>query len=120
MFAINKAGNTVDIKINNVQGKAIIDSGAAVSIISKDFVDNHKLKVLAFNGTGYKLANGKLYKPLGQCKIKLNLMLEQKTKECELNIFVCDGLPVDVLIGFNLIKEFGIIIDGSQDRIYFS
>jgi hypothetical protein len=122
MIGLVGQGFEIACKINKINAKGLVDSGSSVTFMSRSFANKHKLKIDKWKGSskGYKLADGTDYIPEGQTDIKLTIELDGISKSAELSIFVISNLPIDVLIGSNIIRSLGIIIDGNKNSIYFA
>jgi hypothetical protein len=121
MIGLVGQGFEITCQINKFNAKSLVDSGSSVTFMSRLFANKHKFKVDKWNGNtrGYKLADGTDYKPEGQTDVKITIDLEGIPKSAELTIFIIKNLPYDVLIGSNIIRSLGIIIDGNKNSIYY-
>ena len=92
--------------MNNIVSKALIDTGASVSLISEKLVIPQLQSLNKFKGD-VKDANGNSIAIKGQLKVKL------KTPEGEIKdrllIFENNGkLSVDVILGMNILEKSSI------------
>jgi hypothetical protein len=121
MIGLVGQGFEITCQINKINAKSLVDSGSSVTFMSRSFANKHKFKIDKWKGStkGYKLADGTDYKPEGQTNVKITIDLEGIPKYAELTIFIVKNLPYDVLIGSNIIRSLGIIIDGNKNSIYY-
>jgi hypothetical protein len=121
MIGLVGQGFEITCQINKINAKSLVDSGSSVTFMSRSFANKHQFKIDRWKGStkGYKLADGTDYKPEGQTDVKMTIKLQGISKSVELTIFVVKNLPYDVLIGSNIIRSLGIIIDGNKNSIYY-
>ena len=112
-------GFIINVTINGHEVKAILDSGASVCFLSQRYASENNLLLSKWTGQGYRQANGDTVKPVGQTKIKLSITLNGITKTAELSIYVIKGLTAEVIIGYNVIRKLGIVINGKDNTISF-
>lgn len=112
-------GLQIFTKINGFQAKTLVDTGATHSFISFGFVQKNRFITNEFVGKNYYLTNGDIYQPKLKTNIKMEITLSNKTKVAELSIFVIDKLSIDAILGYNIIKSLGIIIDGRKQSLYY-
>ena len=120
MIAMVGTGFEIECEVNEHAAKALVDSGASVTFLSKAFAKRHGITIDKWSGRGYTLVNGTNYKPDGQSTIKLKIILDGIKRIVELSIYIVNELPYDVLIGCNVIRKLGIIIDGFKNSIYYA
>ncbi|XP_024885915.1 uncharacterized protein LOC112463647 [Temnothorax curvispinosus] len=92
----------VDIKINGVKLKALIDTGSSLSFINHTFIKKCNIKVLPYFGK-ITMANSSLSTEItGQCKVNF------KMKGCSYNnivMLVMKDLCSDVIIGHDVLQS---------------
>ena len=109
-----------EIIIEGVKVKALIDSGASVSILATSVV-----------GRSAKLMNGcvestKSIKGLGNTKIGIEALLTTDVKigkaqfgEVNFAVVESDQLPVDAILGMNFLYDKGIVLDMGRGKIIY-
>ena len=95
-----------------------MDTGACC-FIQKEFADEINMKINPLKEKYFILANKTQIKPIGQSQVTLSLSLNGQTKSAELQLFVMEDLSWKVIIGYNLIRKFGIKIDGENNTITY-
>ncbi len=112
-------GFIINVLINGNEVKAVLDTGASVSFLSYRYAKDNNLIMSAWRGKGYSLANGIIVKPCGETKIRLDVTINGQTKSAELSIYIIKGLTNNVVIGYNVIRKLGIVINGRDNTVNF-
>jgi len=110
----------IDIKINGIQKKAMIDTGAELSVIAKGIEDvNAKLE--KYNGPTTTAADDKRIRPLGQTSVDITLNDGCRSIEITTNAMVLNNLPcqVDFLIGndISILADLQILVKDRKIHI---
>ena len=112
-------GFFVEVLINDVKAIALVDTGSAATFINDTFARSAQLPTNSWSGSCYHLANNQKVKPLAEANVKLSLTIKGQTKSAELNIFVLKDLTHQVVLGANVIRALGIIIDGKDNTVSY-
>ena len=115
----DNSGFHVNVLFNGKKVPALIDTGASVSFISEAYAKANNIAILPWNGATYTIANGDCVKPEGQANVSVSLTINNETKIAQMMIYVLKGLTFDVVIGYNLIRKFGIIVNGRDNSVSF-
>lgn len=97
--------SSITCRINGQIVKAILDTGATLSVIPLDIVKSTKTPIYRWKGKSLGLANGGTQTPLGWCKI--DITFEDRT--FPINAVILQHAP-DILLGDDYIMKSGIII----------
>lgn len=105
---------TTNLLSNEVPVKALIDTGAFVSVFTVNLVGESGWPMVT---TSNKLVHAARYalKCIGQVETRLDWKLGGKTKVAVANIPVIENLCADLLLGFDLLKRFKVSISVSDD-----
>lgn len=112
-----ESGMFVNVAINDIQTKFLIDTGATVSMLSKQLYDkikDHscyeiketKMKVFTADGTQMELQG------------KLDLQIELGTKRIELTALISDIQP-DGILGLDIIRSHEMMISAKHQTLTF-
>ena len=91
------------IMCNGLKSLALIDTGAAITAVSRAFVNRWKGTTHRWEGPEVTLANGKTFKPQ-KC---IHLKVEHPEGEATGTALVMNLSEVDVLLGNDFLKQFG-------------
>ena len=119
MIGSPNKGFIISVAINGHSVHAILDTGASVCFMSYNYANTNNLLMNRWEGQSYRLANGINVKPFGETKIQISITLNGVTKSAELLIYVIKGLTSDVVLGYNLIRSMGIVINGRDNTVSF-
>ena len=112
-------GFNINVSINGNTIHAILDTGASSCFMSKRYANSNDLAITEWKGKGYKMANGVMVYPFGETKITISITLNGITRSAELSIYVIKGLNSDIILGYNLIRSMGIVINGRENTVSF-
>ena len=109
----HKSSSTyTNIKINNIQVKAIVDSGAEVTIIALSLVKRLKLAVTKTeNNTRYVAANNEVLTHTGFTIIDIKIG-QWRTKQ---KAIVVEKLSTELLLGTDWLRQHGVIINYQKE-----
>ena len=110
-------GFNINVSINGNTIHAILDTGASSCFMSKRYANSNDLAITEWKG--YKMANGVMVYPFGETKITISITLNGITRSAELSIYVIKGLTSDIILGYNLIRSMGIVINGRENTVSF-
>ena len=106
----------IRIKINNCKTMALVDSGAAKTLVSTKFAKKMKLKTTkAVSNTKWVTANGSELENNGETVINLEIGTYSIEQRCT----VIKNLVTDVLIGTDLLSNHGILINYQTKEFIF-
>ena len=92
----------VDITVNNINAKALIDTGSTSSYVSREFVENHKLYYKSMKFVA-NTANTSLQTEIcGVCYLNLTFM---KQNYNDFKFYVMSNLIADTIIGDDLLEK---------------
>ena len=111
----------INIKINNIETTALIDTGSRVSCISEDFYRNNieafkdspKLPLTGIQAIGFNGAKS------NKLKIQIMANITLKTLSENITVLVIPKLIKNCIIGIDSLKKLKITIDTDKDIIYF-
>lgn len=108
----------IDIEIGNEKMKALLDTGANTSYISYNCIINMKMHNMMDKRNKIKYKNTSCnmvsYGTLWHVGMHIGDM------ECNSKFSVIDmNADVDVVLGLNFIKQYGVIIDYKNRELYF-
>ena len=107
------------IKLNNTNVQAMIDTGSEITLISKQIARQLKLNMKPYNGAIPVAANGKALPILGEVKVTIKINDNVSAILIKTIVQVIEKLPkhFDVLIGQDILCEAKIEIDCSNGEI---
>jgi hypothetical protein len=117
----------LNMKINGVEGRFILDTGAGATVIENTVYEKFKLNIedSAIKGAGAGGTNMNLKQSAG------NKVVIKGVKKSDVTLYVMDLShvndamekmdiePVDGVIGADLLKEYGMIIDYPNLMLYY-
>lgn len=102
------SGNHLEITVDNLPVKALVDSGASSSVISEKFRRNlKKVMFLSHNHAVLKVANGSYVQPKGKCTLQIGI----GDRIFPVEFLVLPGCSHDIILGWDFLKTSGALID---------
>lgn len=101
-----------NLATGHCQALALLDTGAAISVISKSLVDHLKLPIVPHElGTGrLEVADGNTPESSGTCTTMMRLGHTIFHSE-QITFYVMDGMPATILLGLDWFQKHGVNID---------
>ncbi|GFQ82219.1 transposon Ty3-I Gag-Pol polyprotein [Trichonephila clavata] len=108
------SGNHLDVTVDGLPVKALVDSGASSSIISEKF-RRYLKKVMfpAHNHTIIKVANGSYVQPKGMCTLQIRI----SGRILPFEFIVLPDCSHDIILGWNFLKASGALIDCGRSEL---
>lgn len=105
---------TVKVIIDELELQALIDTGSSISLIDKKIVDSSNLELLTTQ-VQVKVANGTTTSSSGLIKTVGIIDCER----IKLNLHVLKGLPFDLILGMDFLRDTKAFISFSERKIKF-
>ena len=108
----------IEMRINDEKVRALLDTGANTSYISYNCVLNMKMENMIDkrNKIKYKNTSCNMISYGTLWHVKMNI----SDIECSCKFSVIDmNAEVDMVLGLNFIKQYGVIIDYNNRELYF-
>lgn len=107
-----------EVKVNGETMRALIDTGASVSVINYDVV---KEKSWTPNKPIPELvgADGGQLKSIGGLIVDLEMKLGRTTKKTSTNVAVVAGLAMPLLLGLRILAKLEVVIDVAEAKLSF-
>ena len=110
----------INVRVNNVNARMILDSGSKVDLVSKSFLFN-TLGMTAADitetGVFIKGISGAVFPPAGQVDLSFSIL--DKTFTCTFVVLRDDTFPADMLLSYSSLVRFGFVIDFSLKQVIF-
>lgn len=107
----------VDIYVNTTKLRALVDTGATVTCIESKLAKDINLELVPTTVGSLRTANGSSMRKVSQAVVKLRLVVDKKNIENERDIVVCEGLPVDVILGLDTLTDLGLVVDCPKKKL---
>ena len=105
---LRNSATYVNLQVNNITTRTLIDSGAESTLLSKKLAEKLKLKIMADDGsTIYVAANGQPLKIVGWTLLRFNIGKFEMTQKC----VIIENLSTDFLLGTDTLVHYGMIIN---------
>ena len=108
-----------DAKVNNINGKFLIDTGASSSVLYERFIKKNKIKINSNSYGVLEMANGnKSYAPSSYVTLKLGRNILADTK-----VYILPdskSLNLDGIIGMDLLNNYSITFDKNYENLVIS
>lgn len=104
----------IECTINGCKTNACIDSGAATTICSIDFINKSKTDIYRYKGPNLSMADGTLNTPLGWCILKIEFL----GRVYQANAIVLKKAP-ELLLGLDYQRAAGIIISAKHKTVTY-
>lgn len=108
--------NLLDVFIKKVRFKALVDTGASISIIREDVRKMFRLVCTPWNGGTLRSANATLLNPLGIVSVELTIQNEPH-RHC---FVILPNCTHDIILGWDFLATRRALIDCATKSIYFS
>ncbi|GBM69153.1 hypothetical protein AVEN_229642-1 [Araneus ventricosus] len=108
--------NFIDVVLDGQLVRALVDSGASLSVISETF--RRQLKKLLFcssQNLTFRVADGNHVKPLGTCILRVTM--QNQTQPFEFTVM--PKCSHDVILGWDFLKASQAIIDCGRKKLTF-
>uniref|UniRef100_A0A914Z3W3 Peptidase A2 domain-containing protein n=1 Tax=Panagrolaimus superbus TaxID=310955 RepID=A0A914Z3W3_9BILA len=105
----------IDVKINGQNAEALIDSGAAISIISQQMMERLNVRIRRMEKNG-KAANGSTVHFIGKTTVEIQISSRTKIK-AEVAMAQKGHCPTDIIIGHDLCKQMEAQFDFKAKKI---
>ena len=100
---------TANIKVNDHPARAIVDTGAAISIVSLAIVEKcvPASRITLWNGKALRTANGMALDVVGRVKLTVHV------GECQYQheFAVIRALPMEIILGNDFLRSYRVILD---------
>ena len=90
-----------------VKVKALMDTGASVSLVRKDIAEKISSRFLEFSGITLRKVDGKKWKKV---KKAIHVVVVMKGKELDFRFYVIDDMPREAIIGVDFMQAWEIKI----------
>lgn len=104
----------VTCKVNGYTTKACMDSGAAITICSADFIRKSKTEVYRYSGPNLNMADGSTNIPVGWCLLKVEFL----GRTFQVKAIVLKEAP-ELLLGRNYQNDAGIVISAKHKLVTY-
>ena len=98
---------------NGLEAKALIDTRAAITAVSKEFADSIKKSLRNWNGPSVSLANGQVVYPKKGVEISVKIR-NHTAKGLAVVMPLTDS---DILLGNDFLKQFGSLNINYQESV---
>ena len=112
-------GFFVEALVNGHKAIALVDTGSAATFMSDTFAKRAGVVLFPWIGKCYHLANGQKVKPAGNARVEFALTINAQTRKTDLDMYVLKNLTHDDVIGANIIRSFGITINGRNNSLSY-
>lgn len=102
---------------NEITTEALIDTGASISIISSELAKQINIPPTPAFQAPLRAANGSLLNFSGKINTDIELLLKTGRVKCGAELHICEGLPVKMLLGIDLLTKLGITIDCASQAL---
>lgn len=116
-YAVKHDSMRVKVRINNHEVAALVDTGATMSIINLRKAESIGLTVEPGEGQNLRTANGTPLEDHGYASVKVRFIANNVEAVCDHRLVVADNLPVDMLMGLDLLKRMNVVVDCGADQI---
>lgn len=112
----------IEIKLNNIKIKTLIDTGSTVNCINEDYFENNQNLLKPFEI--FPLTNIKITTALGQKSTRVKKMILIKTtvlnKEKYLQFLIIPALVQEIILGNEGLMTLGMVINFDKEIIYLN
>ncbi|GFQ99510.1 transposon Ty3-I Gag-Pol polyprotein [Trichonephila clavata] len=108
------SGNHLDVIVDGLPVKALVDSGALSTVISEKF-RRYLKKVMfpAYNHTVLKVANGSYVRPKDMCTLQIRI----SGRILPFEFIVLPDYSHDIILGWNFLKDSKALIDCGRSEL---
>ncbi|GFQ80463.1 transposon Ty3-I Gag-Pol polyprotein [Trichonephila clavata] len=108
------SGNHLDVTVDGLPVKALVDSGASSSVISEKF-HRYLKKVMfpAHNHTVFKVANESYVQPKGMCTLQIRI----SGRILPFEFIDLSDCSHDIILGWKFLKASGALRDCGQSEL---
>ncbi|KAG0440187.1 hypothetical protein DMUE_1922 [Dictyocoela muelleri] len=103
-------------KINKFYVNVLFDTGAHENFINPDIVKKLNLDIINIDPIKITLGNGNHIEVKKYCDVSFKLMIFP-SYEFSTKMYILDGLPEDVHIGFNFMRKHKINVNSSKNIV---
>jgi len=106
------------VQVNGTAVEAILDTGADVSMMSRQFAETQGLHLtVSKDGQDVRMANQTSLKPIGSTTVVLKI---GSASSCPLSFLVDDDFCYSLLLGMDSLERLGARIDVNNKTVFFS
>ena len=113
LAAANQISRLHDVQINQQVTKALIDTGADLSFISKNLINDFKLNYQSHGSKLITLADKSTSKVVG----KFTGILKLDSETLEHTFYILDTLIVPVIIGMDILSQFSLVTIRTEGQL---
>ncbi|KAG9509249.1 Retrovirus-related Pol polyprotein from transposon 17.6, partial [Fragariocoptes setiger] len=119
MTGDHEAPLLLTVTVNDLSIPALCDTGAIVTVMSKDTARRAKLEISQMGQSNLKVADTNGMKVLGTARASISITLDGHGKRWTGIVHVVEKLSYALILGRNVLKDLRVCIDCAVDKVSF-